>query len=95
MRCPFHDDKTPSQIISENTNLWHCFGACGIGGSVIDWVIKTQGMSFRYACEILQHDIGLVAGSTQITKQATAKKLPSPLATEADDDALLHRVLND
>ena len=94
MHCPFHNDKTPSLIISENTNLWHCFGACGVGGSVIDWVMKTQGVSFRYACEILQHDIGLVAGSTQITKQATAKKLPSPLATDADDAALLHRVVD-
>lgn len=94
MCCPFHDDKTPSLVISPQTNLWHCLGACGVGGSVIDWVMKTQGVSFRYACEILQHDIGVVAGSTQVLKQSTAKKLPSPLATDADDDALLHRVVD-
>jgi DNA primase len=58
--CPFHDDKTPSLIISPDTNLWHCMGACQTGGSVIDWVIKTQGVSFRRACELLQNDLGLV-----------------------------------
>jgi len=94
MRCPFHDDKTPSLVISEHNNLWHCLGACSVGGSVIDWVMKTQGVSFRYACEILQHDIGLVAGSTQVVKQATAKKLTSPLAADADDQVLLHRVVD-
>ena len=27
-RCPFHDDKTPSLVISPDRNLWHCLGAC-------------------------------------------------------------------
>ena len=94
MTCPFHDDKTPSLVISPESNLWHCLGACGVGGSVIDWVIKTQGVSFRYACEILQHDIGLVAGSTQVVRQTTAKKLTSPLAADADDQALLQRTVD-
>jgi len=38
--CPFHDDKTPSLVITPKTNLWHCLGACQMGGSVIDWVMK-------------------------------------------------------
>ena len=25
--CPFHDDKTPSLVISTDKNLWHCLGA--------------------------------------------------------------------
>ena len=36
LSCPFHDDRTPSLIISPETNLWHCMGACQIGGSVIE-----------------------------------------------------------
>ena len=51
--CPFHDDKTPSLVISRDSNLFHCFG-CEASGSVIDWVMKTQGVSFRHACAILQ-----------------------------------------
>jgi len=53
--CPFHNDKTASCVISPQSNLFHCFG-CNEGGSVIDWVMKTQGVSFRLAVEILQKD---------------------------------------
>jgi hypothetical protein len=28
-RCPFHDDKTPGLVISPESNLWNCLGACG------------------------------------------------------------------
>jgi len=43
-RCPFHDDRTPSLVVSPDKNLWNCLGACGVGGSVIDWVMKTRGV---------------------------------------------------
>ena len=43
--CPFHADKTPSLIVSPTKNLWHCLGACQAGGSVIDWVMKAEGVS--------------------------------------------------
>src|ERR1700679_1687935 len=41
-RCPFHDDKTPSLVISPKKNLWHCLGACSTGGSAIDWVERDR-----------------------------------------------------
>jgi len=49
LNCPFHEDKTASLIITPKSNLWHCMGACNAGGSVIDWVMKSQGVSFRFA----------------------------------------------
>ena len=48
--CPFHDDKNPSLVITPSENLFHCLG-CGAGGSVIDWTMKTQHISFRHAVE--------------------------------------------
>ncbi|MFO0508803.1 MAG: cytochrome c biogenesis protein CcdA [bacterium] len=30
-RCPFHEDKTPSLVVSPKTNLWHCLGKCQYG----------------------------------------------------------------
>ncbi len=42
-RCPFHDDRTPSLVITPAKNLWHCLGACQPGGSVIDWVMRAEG----------------------------------------------------
>ncbi len=55
--CPFHDDHKPSLVISPKKNLWHCLGACQTGGSVIDWVMKREGISFRHAVERLRTDV--------------------------------------
>lgn len=83
--CPFHEEKTPSGIISPKTNLFNCFG-CGAGGSVIDWVMKTQGVSFRFVCELLQKDLGLVVERTggAAPKARNTTKLNPPLAANAD-----------
>lgn len=56
-RCPFHDDKTPSLVITPGKNLWHCLGACQTGGTVIDWVMRAEGVSFRHAVELLENDV--------------------------------------
>jgi DNA primase len=55
-RCPFHEDRTPSLVITPSKNLWHCLGACQAGGTVIDWVMRAEGVSFRHAVELLQND---------------------------------------
>jgi DNA primase len=55
-RCPFHEDRTPSLVITPAKNLWHCLGACQSGGSVIDWVMRAEGVSFRHAVELLAND---------------------------------------
>jgi DNA primase len=47
--CPFHEDHSPSLVITPSKNLWNCLGACGGGGTVIDWVMKSKGVSFRHA----------------------------------------------
>jgi DNA primase len=49
--CPFHEDHEPSLVISPAKNLWHCLGACQAGGSVVDWVMRAEGVSFRHAVE--------------------------------------------
>jgi DNA primase len=58
-RCPFHEDRTPSLVVTPAKNLWHCFGACQAGGSVIDWVMRRDGVSFRQAVELLQNQAPL------------------------------------
>jgi len=90
-RCPFHDDRTPSLVVSPAKNLWHCLGACATGGSAIDWVMKAEGVSFRHAVELLRNDAPLSAG---IVKQATVRKLAAPIALDADDAALLAQVID-
>lgn len=102
--CPFHDDKTPSFVVSPASNLWHCLGACGEGGSVIDWVMKTQGVSFRHAVELLRNDHLAFTQSTRSArgagsaadspgKQSTVPKLAAPVTTDADDQVMLRQVI--
>ena len=93
--CPFHDDKTPSCIISPKSNLFNCFG-CGVGGSVIDWVMKTQGVGFKHAVEILKDDSSLAAtaANTKPIKQATIPKLEAPITTDAEDQQVLQQVID-
>jgi DNA primase catalytic core len=75
MPCPFHDDKTPSLVISPDTNLFNCFG-CGAAGSVIDWVMKTQNLGFRDAADLLRKDFPLAASGQQATPKPEAKAQP-------------------
>jgi DNA primase len=95
-RCPFHDDRTPSLVITPAKNLWHCLGACQTGGSVIDWVMRAEGVSFRHAVELLQNDYqplaAAVAGAPP-AKHSTVKKLPMPIAADAQDAKLLAQVI--
>ena len=90
--CPFHEDKTPSLVVSPESNLWNCLGACQTGGSVIDWVIKTQGVSFRHAVEILRDDIPALAAPAQPVKKSTTKKLDVLLSEDAEAQRLLNQV---
>src|SRR5271167_2056027 len=98
-RCPFHADKTPSLVITPAKNLWHCLGACQAGGTVIDWVMKAEGVSFRHAVELLQNDrlplAASSAGSIALPpKHSTVRKLPTPITRHAEDAKLLIQVID-
>jgi DNA primase len=92
--CPFHDDHEPSLVISPKKNLWNCLGACRAGGSVIDWVMRAEGISFRHAVELLREDrLPLAAHPNgRPPRISTVPKLPAPVSREADDRALLLQV---
>ncbi|MFC3654128.1 CHC2 zinc finger domain-containing protein [Dyella humi] len=92
-RCPFHDDKTPSLVVSPSKNLWHCLGACQTGGSVIDWVMKSDGVSFRHAVERLREGVFSLSTGDRV-QRSTITKLPAPVAYDADDKALLRQVID-
>jgi len=89
-RCPFHDDDTPSLMVSPSKGLWHCMGACQSGGTVIDWVMRAEGVSFRHAVELLRAgEQPVVTGSAR----STVRRLPAPVeATAGDAEALLQVV---
>ena len=93
--CPFHDDHDPSLVITPDKNLWHCLGACREGGSVIDWVMKSEGVSFRHAVELLKtnNPSTLAAEPRSDRMHRRSRKLDSPLEIEAPDRDLLKQTV--
>jgi DNA primase len=89
--CPFHDEKTPSLIISPKSNLFNCFG-CGAAGSVIDWVMRIQRRPFREAVEWLRNDCLPLEVSPLAVE--TPESESTLLPTAANDQALLQQVIN-
>jgi DNA primase catalytic core len=93
--CPFHDDHEPSLVITPAKNLWHCLGACQAGGSVIDWVMRAEGVSFRHAALLLQADYQPSSSSVAAgpVKRSTVPKLPTSIERDAEDARLLAQVI--
>jgi DNA primase len=99
--CPFHDDREPSLVITPSKNLWHCLGACQAGGTVIDWVMRAEGVKFRHAVELLRADLPSLEAfpekprgrqKEKVAKQSTTPKLPAVIGQSAADDVLLRQV---
>jgi len=99
--CPFHDDREPSLVITPSKNLWHCLGACQTGGTVIDWVMRAEGVRFRHAVELLRADLPSLEAFAEklrgrqkekVAKHSTTPKLPAVIEESAADDVLLRQV---
>jgi DNA primase catalytic core len=93
--CPFHEDHNPSLVITPSKNLWNCLGACRGGGSVIDWVEKSKGVSFRHAIELLRvNHPSLTAPGPIVRSRGTtaAVKIKTPFKPSVDDTRVLQDV---
>ncbi|MBI5327008.1 MAG: hypothetical protein HZB80_01770 [Deltaproteobacteria bacterium] len=53
--CPFHSEKTPSFTVSEEKQIFRCFG-CGEGGDAISFLMKLHKITFREAMKWLGHN---------------------------------------
>lgn len=56
--CPFHREKTPSFHVSEDKQLYHCFG-CGVGGSALQFVMAAENLDFPDAVRFLAQKAGI------------------------------------
>lgn len=84
--CPFHSEKTPSFTVSQEKQIYHCFG-CGAGGNVFKFLMETQSLSFVEAVKKLASRYGVAipepksGGDKTQSERETLLKL-NTLATE-------------
>jgi DNA primase len=57
-RCPFHQERTPSFIVSPERQTFHCFG-CGEGGDAFSFLMKTENLTFVESIEKLAARVGV------------------------------------
>lgn len=90
-RCCFHEDKTPSLIVTPDKGLFHC-PACGAAGNVIQFVAKKEGISDREAAMKLCQTI------PGVKPASTLKPAPTPTAapvlSPGETTRLMQRVVS-
>ncbi|HHX73850.1 MAG TPA: DNA primase [Firmicutes bacterium] len=67
--CPFHGEKTPSFSVSQEKQIFHCFG-CGEGGNVFTFLMKMEGYTFPEAVAELAKRAGIPLPETRTSPAA-------------------------
>ncbi len=66
--CPFHDDRTPSFMVSPAKNYCKCF-ACGEGGTPIGFIMKHENLSYPDALKYLAKKYGIEIQEKELTQE--------------------------
>jgi DNA primase catalytic core len=84
--CPFHKEKTPSFHVTPSKNLFNCLG-CRVGGSVIDFIMRKDGLSKSEAIAWLKKNSG------EVFMRPVASAPPARILKPEDAETLLQRVV--
>ncbi len=76
--CPFHHEKTPSFHVSQEKQLFHCFG-CGASGNLVQFVMRTENLDFVDSLKFLADRAGIIIPEDDVSlndeNHAKKKKL--------------------
>ena len=76
--CPFHNEKSPSFSVSPDKQIFHCFG-CGVGGNVITFVMRIEGINFIEAIQILAERANIQLPTIQNSSDTIKEELKAKI----------------
>ena len=66
--CPFHNEKTPSFVVSPSKGVYKCFG-CGKGGNAVTFVMEQEGVSYPEALKMVAKRYGIEVKEEAMTEE--------------------------
>lgn len=91
--CPFHSEKTPSFVVSQEKQIYHCFG-CGESGNSINFLMKYKNYTFVEAAEYLARRAGIILEEIKGTEIQNQNKLLADKLFMINREAATHFYLN-
>lgn len=85
--CPFHQEKTPSFSVNPSKSIFYCFG-CGKGGSVFNFVMEVEGLSFPESVRVVAEKAGVPLPELVDDKRFEAKRKEADEVIELNGWAL-------
>ena len=71
-RCPFHDEKTPSFVVSPTKGIYKCFG-CQKGGNSINFIQELQGVSYPEALQYAADKYNIEIEEQELTPEQESR----------------------
>ena len=66
--CPFHDDKTPSFMVSASKGICKCF-SCGVGGNAVHFIMQIEQLTYYEALRFLAKKQGIEIEDKELTPE--------------------------
>lgn len=72
--CPFHQEKSPSFMVSPDRQNWRCFGSCQEGGDIISFLMKWENSTFYETIQELAKITGVSLTNFEIQDETYKRK---------------------
>jgi DNA primase len=86
--CPFHNEKSASFVVSNQKNIYKCFG-CGRGGDGIQFVMEHEKIPFIEACKLIASKHGIFIEETEVKGKTPEQKQEEDLMLALMQEAQL------